>query len=100
MLGLTKKLAYCRPRLTDCGNGIVALRSDQDDWELEFEFALKDIRLDSGNEVRELTATPLFCAFGSASLYVRRRQRICVEAFRQLSEPYLTWVEDLRTRSS
>jgi hypothetical protein len=81
----------------DCGNGIVALWSDHDDLEeLEFEFAMEDVRADSDTEIRQLPATLLFCAFVPAWFPVRRRQRIYVEAFRQLSEPYLTWIEDLR----
>ena len=39
----------------NCGNGIVALWSDRDDLEeLEFEFAMKDIRSDAGNGIREV----------------------------------------------
>jgi hypothetical protein len=74
----------------------VALWNDHDDWELEFEFAMNDIRLESSNSIRELPATLLFSVFGSASLYVRRRQRFYAEPFQQLSEPYVTWIEDLK----
>jgi hypothetical protein len=80
----------------ECGNGIVALWNDHDDWELEFEFAMNDIRLESCNGIRELPATLLFSVFGSASLYVRRRQRFYAEPFKQLSEPYVTWIEGLK----
>ena len=80
----------------ECGNGIVALWNDHDDWELEFEFAMNDIRVESSNGIRQLPATLLFSVFGSASLYVRRRQRFYAEPFQQLSEPYVTWVEALK----
>jgi hypothetical protein len=81
----------------DCGNGIVALWGDHDDLEeLEFEFAMADVRADSDAGIRQLPATLLFCVFVPAWFTVRRRQRIYIEAFRQLSEPYLTWIEDVR----
>ena len=79
----------------DCGNGVVALCSDHDDLEeLEFEFAMKDIALDSGTGIRELPDTLLFCVYAPA--WRRVGQRIYVEPFKKLSEPYLIWVDDLR----
>ena len=79
----------------DCGNGVVALCSDHDDLEeLEFEFAMKDIALDSGTGIRELPDTLLFCVYAPA--WRRVGQRIYAEPFKKLSEPFLTWVDDLR----
>src|SRR5256885_1472330 len=79
------------------GNGIVALWSDRDDLEeLEFEFAMKDIRSDAGNGIREVSGALLFCVFGSNWFNPRCGQRIYVESFQQLSEPFLTWAEELR----
>jgi len=79
----------------DCGYGVVALWSDHDDLEeLEFEFAMKDIALDSGTGIQELPDTLLFCVYAPA--WRRVGQRIYVEPFKKLSEPYLIWVDDLR----
>lgn len=79
------------------GNGIVALWSDLDDLEeLEFEFAMKDIRRDAIFGIREVPATLLFCVFGSGWFNPRRGQRIYTESFQQLSHPFLSWAEDLR----
>ena len=79
----------------DCGNGVVALCSDHDDLEeLEFEFAMKDIALDSGTGIRELPDTLLFCVYAPA--WSRVGQRTYAEPFKKLSEPFLTWVDDLR----
>ena len=78
----------------DCGNGVVALCSDHDDLEeLEFEFAMKDIALASGTGIRELPDTLLFCVYAPA--WSRVGQRIYAEPFKKLSEPFLTWVDDL-----
>jgi len=79
----------------DCGNGVVALCSDHDDLEeLEFEFAMKDIALASGTGIRELPDTLLFCVYAPA--WRRVGLRIYAEPFKKLSEPFLTWVDDLR----
>ena len=88
-------------RQLNCGNGIVAFWSDRDgleelELELEFEFAMKDIRRDAGNGIREVPGALLFCVFGSDWFYPRRGQRIYIESFQQLSEPFLTWAEDLK----
>ena len=78
------------------GNGIVALWSDLDDLEeLEFEFAMKDIRRDAIFGIREVPATLLLCVFGSGWFNPRRGQRIYTESFQQLSHPFLSWAEDL-----
>jgi eukaryotic-like serine/threonine-protein kinase len=78
----------------DCGNGVVALWSDHDDFEeLEFEFAMKDIALDSGTGIRQLPDTLLFCVYAPA--WSRVGQRIYAVPFKKLSEPFLTWVDDL-----
>ncbi len=79
----------------DCGNGVVALCSDHDDLEeLEFEFAMKDIALTAGTGIRELPDTLLFCVYAPA--WRRVGQRIYAEPFKKLSEPFLTWADDLR----
>ena len=81
----------------NCGPGIVALWSDHDDLEeLEFEFAMKDIRREAGMGIREVPDALLFCVFGSKWFNPRRGQQIYTETFRQLSQPFLSWAEDLR----
>jgi hypothetical protein len=79
------------------GNGIVALWSDLDDLEeLEFEFAMKDIRSDASIGIRQVPGALLFCVFGSDWFNPRRGQQIYTESFQQLSQPFLNWAEDLR----
>jgi hypothetical protein len=81
----------------NCGNGIVALWSERDDLEeLEFEFAMKDIRSDAVNGIQEVPGALLFCVFGSGWFNPRCGQRIYIESFQQLSEPFSTWAEDLK----
>ncbi len=59
----------------------MALWSDHDDLEeLEFEFAMKDIALDSGTGIRKLLDTLLFCVYGSARWHAG--QRIYAEPFK------------------
>jgi hypothetical protein len=78
------------------GNGIVAFWSDNEDLEdLEFAFAVSDVREDVDNQVHTVPEGFLFSVFASDWMAVRQHQQIYCRSVVPLREPYSAWVDDL-----
>jgi hypothetical protein len=78
------------------GNGIIAFWSDNEDLEdLEFAFAVADIREDVDRQIQTLPTGFLFSVF--ASDWVSRHQQIYCQRTRTLQEPYSGWADDLQS---
>lgn len=78
------------------GHGIVAFWSDNDDLEdIEFAFAVTDVREDVYNQIQTVPEGFLFSVFASDSMAVSQHQQIYCRSVSPLQEPYSTWGCDL-----
>ena len=79
------------------GNGIVAFWSDNEDLEdLEFAFAVSDVREDVESMVQTIPEGFLFSVFASDWMSARQSQQIYCKSVVPLREPYSAWVDDLQ----
>jgi len=79
------------------GNGIVAFWSDNDHLDIEFPFAVTDVREDVYNQIQTVPEGFLFSVFASDSMAVRQHQQIYCRSVSPLQEPSSTWVYDLES---
>jgi hypothetical protein len=86
-------------RQVEAGSGIVAFWSDHAAIEdVDFELAVRNIRSDNETGVRRVPDGVLFSIFGSDWVSAAGQQLYC-EALRPLSEPFSTWVHELKQAS-
>lgn len=86
-------------RQVDVGTGIVAFWSDHAAIEdVDFELAIRNMRSDNETGVRQVPHGVLFSIFASDWMSASGQQLYC-EAFRPLSEPFSTWVQELKHAS-
>lgn len=79
-------------------NGIVAFWSDNDELkDLDFAFAVTDVRTDFLNQIQRVPDGFLFAIFGSDWRNVSENQQIYCRALRALAEPFSFWVEELES---
>lgn len=79
------------------GNGIVAFWSDHDDLDIEFPFAVSDIREDVDNQIQTVPDGFLFSVFASDWMAVTQHQQIYCRTVCTLKEPYSGWAYDLES---
>jgi hypothetical protein len=78
--------------------GIVAFWSDNDELEdLDFGFAVMDVRSDFQNEIQQVPDGFLFTAFASDWRNVSRNQQIYCRALRPLVPPFSIWAGELES---
>jgi hypothetical protein len=83
-------------RQVEGGSGIVAFWSDHTTIEdIDFELAIRNMRSDNETGVRRVPDGVLFSIFGSDWMSAAGQQLYC-EALRPLSEPFSTWVHELK----
>lgn len=79
-------------------HGIVAFWSDNDELEdLEFGFAVMDVRSDFQNQIQRVPDGFLFTVFGSDWRRVNRNQQMYCRAVRPLLEPFSVWAWELES---
>jgi hypothetical protein len=78
------------------GSGIVAFWSDHSTIEdIDFELAIRNMRSDNETGVRRVPDGILFSIFASDWMSAAGQQLYC-EALKPLSEPFSTWVQELK----
>lgn len=86
-------------RQVEAGSGIVAFWSDHTAIEdVDFELAIRSMWSDNETGVRQVPDGILFSIFGSDWMSATGQQLYC-EPLRPLSEPFSTWVHDLKQAS-
>jgi hypothetical protein len=79
-------------------HGIVAFWSDNEELEdLEFGFAVMDVRSDFQNQIQRVPDEFLFTVFGSDWRRVNRNQQMYCRAVRPLLEPFSVWAWELES---
>lgn len=87
-------------RQVAAGRGIVAFWSDHSTVEdIDFELAIRHMRSDGETGVRPVPDGILFSIFASDWMSAAGQQLYC-EALKPLSEPFSTWVQDLKRFST
>jgi len=79
------------------GNGIVAFWSDNDSLDIEFPFAVSDVREDVKNQIQTVPEGFLFSVSASDWRAGTQHRQIYCHSVRALQEPYSTWVDDLES---
>jgi hypothetical protein len=78
------------------GTGIIALWSDRlAIEEVEFEVAIRHLRIDFANGIKQIPAGLLFCIFGWD--WFTGSQRFHCGILRELEEPFAIWASDLKS---
>ena len=78
------------------GNGIIAFWSDNEELkDLEFGFAVMDVRSDFENNIQQVPDRFLFTVFGSHWRNVRLNQQLYCKPLAPLAEPFSTWAAEL-----
>jgi hypothetical protein len=82
-----------------CGrNGIIAFWSDNDELEdLEFGFAVTDVRSDVENQIHQLPEGFLFTVFGSDWRNVSQNQQLFCRVVKPLTQPFVSWAGELES---